>query len=123
VLLVQGGQFGPESLGQFAAESLVSLQRNRVVNFTGISSFLFRGNTKYGINALYTNGSKNSAFGDGLLFTNTTGPYNTGTGFEAKQKYTGFSNAVMYLLVQSIHQKFLLRSSSMFRISRRRMGF
>jgi hypothetical protein len=39
VLLVRGGQFGPESPGQLPAESLVSLQRNGVVNFTGISNY------------------------------------------------------------------------------------
>ena len=36
--LFRGGQFGPESPGQFPAESLVSLQRNGVVNFNGISN-------------------------------------------------------------------------------------
>jgi hypothetical protein len=36
--LFRGGQFGPESPGQFPAESLVSLQRNGVVNFNRISN-------------------------------------------------------------------------------------
>jgi len=40
VLLVRGGQFGPELPGQFPAESMVSLQRNGVVNFTGISTLM-----------------------------------------------------------------------------------
>jgi len=34
----RGGQFAPEWGGQFAPEKVVSLLRNRVVNFTGFSN-------------------------------------------------------------------------------------
>jgi hypothetical protein len=33
-----GGQFAPEYPGQFGAEWVVSLNRNQVVNFSGIST-------------------------------------------------------------------------------------
>jgi hypothetical protein len=36
-LLLRGGQFAPESGGQFPAESVVSLRRNQVVNISEFS--------------------------------------------------------------------------------------
>ncbi len=44
--IVRTGQFGPKSSGQFPAEQVVSLNRNRVVNFSEISIQGF-GNSSY----------------------------------------------------------------------------
>jgi hypothetical protein len=38
-LLLRGGQFAPESGGQFPAESVVSLRRNQVVNISEFSTY------------------------------------------------------------------------------------
>ncbi|MNT14365.1 hypothetical protein D3C72_1493670 [compost metagenome] len=40
ILHPSGGQFAPEYTGQFPPESVVSLKRNQVVKFNGISKLL-----------------------------------------------------------------------------------
>jgi len=49
-LLLRGGQFAPESGGQFPAESVVSLRRNQVVNISEFSTSVAEIAKKYGDN-------------------------------------------------------------------------